>query len=67
MHLKQKGERNMLESYNEILTVTDLYNILPIGRNGVYKLLNSGQIKSIRIGKKIFVLKEALVEYLRSA
>ena len=55
----------MLESCKDILTAADIYQILPIGRNGVYKLLNSGEIKTIRIGKKIFVLKESLIEYLR--
>ena len=57
----------MLESYNEILTAEDLYQILPIGRNGVYKLLKSDELKPIRIGKKIFVLKETLIQYLRLA
>lgn len=35
----------MLEDYKDVLSVNDLYDILPIGRNNIYKLLNSNIIK----------------------
>jgi len=41
----------MYESANEILTVSDLMEILYIGQNYAYKLLNEGSISAFRVGK----------------
>ncbi|MEG2350988.1 MAG: helix-turn-helix domain-containing protein [Hungatella sp.] len=41
----------MLNQYEDILTVEELCNILKIGRNRVYELLQTGQIKGFRLGK----------------
>lgn len=46
------------------LKVEELMPVLGIGRNSAYELVRSGQIRSIRIGKKIRVPKEALVCFL---
>lgn len=46
------------------LRVEDLMPILDIGRNMAYELVRSGQIRSIRVGRKIRVPKEAVAEYL---
>ena len=47
-----------------VLTVEDLMPILSIGRNTAYELIRSGQIRSVRAGRKIRVPKEAIAEYL---
>lgn len=57
----------MLEEYKDILTTDDLYEILPIGRNAIYNLVKNKELKTIRIGKKILILKESLIDYLKSA
>lgn len=57
----------MLENYNDVLTVQDLYEILPIGKNAVYKLLNDNKIKHIRVERKIIVPKQYLLEFLQAA
>lgn len=57
----------MLNDYGDVLTVNDIYKILPLGKNSVYELLNSGKIKVIRINKKILVLKEDLINFLKAA
>ena len=54
----------MLEQYEDVLTVTELQEILGVGRNKVYSLLQSGAIPSIRIGKKWRVPKVAILHYL---
>lgn len=54
----------MLDGYKDVLTVNDLYEILPIGRNKIYELLNNNTIKNIHIGKKIIIPKKSLIEYL---
>lgn len=47
-----------------IYTVSDLAEILHIGRNAAYALVASGQIRCIRIGKSIRIPESALLEYL---
>lgn len=54
----------MLENYPDVLTAKQLYDILPIGRNRIYKLLADRKIKHIRMGKKIIILKKDLIEAL---
>ena len=46
-----------------VLTVEELMPILRIGRNTAFALVRSGQIKSIRAGKQIRILKHELLEY----
>ena len=47
-----------------ILRVEDLMPILGIGRNTVYELIRSGQIRSVRIGRQIRIPREALLDFL---
>ena len=47
------------------LRVEDLMPILGIGRNTVYELMRSGQIRSVRIGRQIRIPRDALLEFLR--
>lgn len=54
----------MLENYKDVLTVEDLYTILPVGKNKIYELLRNDIIKNIHIGKKIIIPKKSLIEYL---
>ncbi len=46
------------------LQVEDLMPILGIGRNTAYALVRSGQIKSIRIGRKIRIPKAEVLAFL---
>ena len=46
------------------LRVEDLMPILDIGRNTAYELVRSGQIRSIKIGRKIRVPKDAVATFL---
>ena len=54
----------MLSQYDDVLTVSDLQEILSIGRNGVYDLFRTGAIPSIKIGKKYRIPKDAVLHYL---
>lgn len=47
-----------------VLTIGDLMPILGVGRNSIYELLRSGQIKSTRIGKHTRILKPDLLQFL---
>lgn len=54
----------MLDSYSDILTVSDVMKILHIGRNKAYELLRSKEIPSIKIGKKYIIPKNMLIYFL---
>lgn len=61
----------MLHDYPEVITVEELLDILSVGKNSAYRLLRSGEIKSIKIGHtyripivsvKEFILREARMD-----
>lgn len=54
----------MLERYPDILTIKEIKNILRIGTNLTYKLLQTGKIKSIRLNKKYLIKKSDMIEYI---
>ena len=54
----------MLDNYKDVLSVNDLYEILPLGRNKIYSLVNNGTIKSIRVDGRIIIPKKNLIHFL---
>ena len=46
------------------LRVEDLMPILNVGRNTAYRLVRSGEIRSIKIGRQIRIPRQALLDYL---
>jgi excisionase family DNA binding protein len=54
----------MFEMQNDILTVEEMMEVLYIGRNYAYKLLNSGDIKAFKVGKSWRIPKKSLEEYI---
>lgn len=58
---------NKYRSFGELplaLRVEDLMPILGIGRNTAYELMRSGQIRSIHVGRKIRIPRDAVAEFL---
>ena len=49
----------------EIITVEELMEFLQIGKSTAYQLLDSGEIKASRIGRKWKIPKNAVYEYIR--
>lgn len=47
-----------------MLDIKDVAKILGIGKNLAYSLVNSGEIKGLRIGTKIRIPKQSLVDYI---
>ncbi len=39
------------DSYNDLITIDELCDILSIGKNTAYRLLNDKKIKAFRIGR----------------
>ena len=58
----------MLEQYDDVLTVADLQEILGIGRNMAYSLLQSCTSAGFRIGQKKWRSpKTAVLDFLKNA
>lgn len=55
-----------MDEYNDVLCPKDVHEILNIGWNKTYNLLNNGSIKSFKIGNVYRIPKECLLDYIRS-
>ncbi|MGD6961545.1 helix-turn-helix domain-containing protein [Fictibacillus phosphorivorans] len=53
-----------LEAYPDVLNVEDIQVILGIGRRQAYELISSQQFHSVRVGKRIKILKRVFVNWL---
>ena len=53
-----------LKEYPDVLTTKDLQHILSVSSKTVFKLLHSGQIKSIKVGRNFRIPKIYLLQYL---
>lgn len=63
----------MFSEYNDILCVSDICDILQIGKNRVYELLNSGMLKGFRVGRsswripkknlEVYILQKCRTQY----
>ena len=54
----------MFSDYNDVLSVSDVCEILLIGRNRVYELLNAGLLPGFRIGRSWRIPKKSLEMYI---
>lgn len=63
----EKAEKRMdqLEKYT-VLTPLDVMDILCIGKNSAYALLNSGKLRGFRVGRSWRISSEALEEFMLS-
>lgn len=52
------------EPISEYLTPREVMELLYIGKNTLYKLLNSGELKGFRVGKQWRIRKDRLKEYV---
>ena len=56
----------MFEQYKDVLSVTDTCMALQMGKNTIYKLLKKSVIKSIRVGKKYYIPKIYLIDFIEN-
>lgn len=54
----------MFTNYPDILTPNQLKDLLNIGKNRVYKMLQTGEIESIKIGKQYRIPKRCIKDYI---
>lgn len=50
----------------DLLGISDITELLGIGRNTAYKLINSGELPSIRLGRKRLVRLSDINEYINN-
>jgi len=55
----------MFTHYEAIVTVYDVCDMLLIGKNRVYELLESGELKGFKIGRVWKIPRESVEEYIR--
>lgn len=54
----------MFNSYDDLITVVDLQEILGIGKNTAYELLKQKKIKAFRIGRTWKIPKKSVEEFI---
>ncbi|HZG87294.1 helix-turn-helix domain-containing protein [Paenibacillus sp.] len=52
------------DEYPAVLDVTEVQEIMRVGRDSAYRLMRSGEFKVIRVGKQLRVAKSVFAEYL---
>ena len=50
----------------DVLTIYEMMDMLAIGKNTAYKLLQEGKIKSFRIGNSYKILRESVKDFIYS-
>lgn len=62
----QKEQRMEKREQYTILTPSDVMDILGVGKNTAYELLNSGRLRGFRVGRSWRITGEALEEFISS-
>jgi excisionase family DNA binding protein len=56
----------MLDQYDDVISVKELCEILKIGRNRAYELLQTNKIKGIQMGRPWKIPKVSVEQFLKS-
>lgn len=62
--MKKTIEMGLFKDYPDVLSVKEVCQALQIGRVGVYKLLETKEIYSFKIGKIYKIPKDSLIVYI---
>ncbi|MCH5296900.1 MAG: helix-turn-helix domain-containing protein [Ruminococcus sp.] len=54
----------MFTEYNDIISVDDVTKMLHLSKVTVYKLLQSGRIRTLKVGKKYIIPKKSVIDFL---
>mgnify|MGYP005778812467 CR=1 FL=1 len=50
--------------YSDLITVDELCDMLNIGKNTAYRLLNEKKIKAFRIGRSWKISRQSVIDYI---
>ncbi len=59
-----KEQSRFINDYPDVLMPEEVMAILGIGKNKIYKLLQSGELQSLKIGKSYRIPKSYLLDYI---
>lgn len=54
----------MLESYSDILTVSEAQSILKLSKKSIYKLINNHEICARKVGKVYRISKKSICKFM---
>ncbi len=57
---------SIFTEYPDVVSIDELQEMLKIGRNSAYSMLNDGSIKAGRVGKRFIIPKMSVINYLNS-
>ena len=55
---------SLFDKYNDVLSVDEACKALSMGKNSLYKLLQMGVIKSVKVGRKYYIPKVFLIDFI---
>jgi len=55
---------DLFADYADVVTVPELAQMLRIGRNSAYELVNAGYIRSVKVGSQIRIPKSSVLKFL---
>lgn len=61
---EREDRRTVVLERHTVLTPADVMDILNIGKNTVYELLNSGRLKGFKIGRSWRILSDELERFM---
>lgn len=64
MNIITNINNDIFVDYKDVVTIKDLQNMLGIGRNLAYKLINENKIKHLKINNRIFIPKQNVIKFL---
>ena len=50
--------------WNRLLSVAQVRNRLPLSRARLYQLIDSGELPSVRVGRRVFVVSSVVEEFI---
>ena len=62
--IEMKPEYSSVDELPLVMSVPQLAKLLGIGRNAAYDIVNSGGIRSVKIGRTIRIPKSAVIEFI---
>ncbi|MGY4103716.1 excisionase [Nocardia sp. R16R-3T] len=49
---------------SRLLNETEVRKLIPIGHSKYYELIGTGQLRSVKIGRRRFVTEQAVADYI---
>ncbi|WP_330233949.1 helix-turn-helix domain-containing protein [Nocardia sp. NBC_00508] len=49
---------------SKLLTESEVRKLIPIGHSKYYELIGSGELRSVKIGRRRFVTERAVADYI---